>query len=106
MEGKKLKQEKLTVEIMVKMFCHGNHRTKNELCEECAKLLQYSEDRIDRCPFQENKPSCSNCTIHCYKKDERELIRKVMGFAGPRMIFSHPVLAIQHLFSHSKKTPK
>lgn len=103
MKPSRLKHEKLTVEIMVRMFCHGKHRTNQGLCEDCVKLLQYSEDRIDRCPFQLDKPACSKCTIHCYQKEERELIRKVMSYAGPRMIWSHPILAIQHILRIKNK---
>ena len=31
------------------------------------------------------------------KKREREKIREVMRFSGPRMLFHHPVAAVRHL---------
>ena len=45
----------------------------------------------------ENKTFCSNCKVHCYKPDMREQIRRVMRYSGPRMIKTHPILAIRHL---------
>jgi hypothetical protein len=35
----------------------------------------------------------------------RERIRKVMRYAGPRMLYTHPVLALFHLFHSLKKPP-
>ena len=37
------------------------------------------------------------CPVHCYRPEMREQIRKVMLWAGPRMIWYHPVDAIRHL---------
>ena len=48
-------------------------------------------------PFGVNKPVCSECKIHCFKPEMRSQIKEVMRFAGPRMNFKHPVLAIHHL---------
>lgn len=52
--------------------------------------------RIDKCPFCLNKPTCANCPVHCYKKDMREAVREAMRYAGPRMLLRHPILAILH----------
>lgn len=91
-------KELQVVELMIKLYCRKKHHTpKGQLCQECAKLLQYAQMRRQKCPFGDNKPFCSNCKIHCYKADMREKIREVMRFAGPRMIFSHPILAIKHV---------
>lgn len=37
------------------------------------------------------------------KKREREKIREVMRFSGPRMIFHHPVAAIRHVIETKKE---
>jgi hypothetical protein len=104
MENKRQKQEKKTIQIMIGMFCHANHGTrKNELCFECSDLLQYAQERIDRCPYQDKKSVCSICKVHCYRKEKQEQIRNVMRFGGPRMIFSHPIIAIQHLLKKKKQ---
>ena len=44
----------------------------------------------------ETKTFCSACKVHCYSKENKEKIRKVMRYAGPRMLLYHPVLAIKH----------
>jgi hypothetical protein len=44
-----------------------------------------------------DKPTCLNCTVHCYLPEMREEIRTVMRYSGPRMMIYHPVLAIGHL---------
>lgn len=105
------------VTLMVEQYCRGKHRaerrqsrlTRHELCTQCAALLDYAKLRASKCPHGENKPFCSNCTIHCYKPDMRQRIRAVMRYSGPRMLFSHPVLAISHVVqtvSHKRKLKK
>lgn len=92
------------VTLMIKKYCHGVHKTKkNELCEECKELLDYVKYRRSLCPWKNNKPFCSNCKIHCYKKDKQEEIRKVMRYSGPRMIFDHPFIAFSHLIETKKE---
>ena len=92
----KREQEKKVVSEMILLYCKKNHGSK-ELCFECQALLDYAMKRLDKCPFMENKTFCSNCKIHCYSKDMREKIRNVMRFSGPRMIFHHPMMAINHV---------
>ena len=67
------------------------------LCPECAALLDYALRRLDSCRFGNGKPSCRKCPVHCYRADMRERIRTVMRWAGPRMIFHHPLAATRHL---------
>ena len=87
-----------TVALMIRLYCRGVHGTTGKaLCPECAALLEYAGQRRVRCPHGENKPFCSNCPIHCYKPEMRERMRAVMRYAGPRMLLSHPILALRHL---------
>ena len=51
----------------------------------------------------ENKTFCSNCKVHCYRPDMREIIRTVMRFSGPRMIFHHLIAAIEHIVETKKE---
>lgn len=81
---------------MVKIYCGSQHPQASGLCESCRQLLDYAECRLDRCPFGEDKGSCKQCPIHCYQQDRRQQIREVMRFAGPRMMFRHPLLALVH----------
>ena len=102
----KREKEKRIVGKMIKLYCKKQHKVKSGLCPECQALKKYAELRSDNCPFMENKTFCSNCKVHCYKKEMREKIRQVMRFSGPRMIFHHPVMAINHLMQSKKERRK
>lgn len=98
----KRQREKETVSLMIAIYCRKKHGG-NELCADCAALDAYARQRSDKCPFMETKTFCSNCKVHCYKKDMREKIREVMRFSGPRMIFHHPIMAIRHVIETKKE---
>ena len=102
----KREKEKRIVGEMIKLYCKKQHKTKNGLCSECQTLKEYAELRSDKCPFMENKTFCSNCKVHCYKAEMREKICRIMRFSGPRMIFHHPVMAINHLIQSKKEKRK
>lgn len=92
-------REKRMVEAMISLYCRDKHNSpKGELCSECLELKEYATDRLENCKFGEGKPTCQNCPIHCYKPDMRERIREVMRYSGRRMILSHPVGSIVHLY--------
>jgi len=97
-----LKRESKTVGVMIAMYCRSRHGSGKGLCDQCRVLRSYAEERIAKCPFGENKPACSQCPIHCYKPQMRRQIGEVMRFAGPRMMFRHPFLAIRHLITQRK----
>jgi hypothetical protein len=89
---------------MIHIYCNGNHNSNGILCNECEKLNEYAFRRLLFCPFKEDKPICSNCTVHCYKPEMREKVKDVMKYAGPKMIIKHPYLAIMHLINEKKNT--
>ena len=98
-EEKRLR-EKETVADMIALYCRNNHgAARGALCSDCRALLEYAHARSDKCPFMETKTFCSNCRVHCYKPDMRERIRSVMRYAGPRMLFHHPVAALRHVIA-------
>lgn len=99
----KREREKETVSEMIRLYCKKQHKTRKGLCEECERLNAYARLRSDKCPFMETKTFCSNCKVHCYKPEMREQIRAVMRFSGPRMIFTHPVMAIRHVIESKKE---
>ena len=101
-EGKR-EREKRTVSLMIRIYCKKKHGTKKGLCPECQALNDYAMQRSDKCPFMETKTFCSNCKVHCYKAEMREKIRAVMRFSGPRMIFSHPIMAIRHVIESKRE---
>jgi len=92
-----------TVGKMIELYCRGHHGSKDSLCAECGGLLAYVKGRLEKCPFKENKPWCSKCTVHCYKPDMKEKIKAVMRYSGPRMIWRHPILTGKHYLSGFKR---
>ncbi len=100
-----LQTEFKTVSAMVHIYCHKHHSSQNDLCGNCQSLLEYAEVRLDRCPYGQNKPTCNKCPIHCYKPEPKENMRLVMRYSGPRMLLSHPILAIRHLLHERKAAP-
>ena len=103
--NKKREEEKIIVAHMISLYCKKNHRSK-ELCPQCRELLNYAWERSDKCPFMKNKTFCSNCKVHCYKSDMREMIKKVMRYSGPRIIFYHPIKALSHVIESKKEKKK
>jgi len=91
-------REKKTVQAMVAIYCADRHASAGSLCPDCRALLTCSHERLDRCPYGEAKPACKECPVHCYRPDAREAIRTVMRYAGPRMLWRHPWLAIVHFW--------
>jgi hypothetical protein len=68
-------------------------------------MLDYAAVRLERCPFQEDKPTCAKCPVHCYQPKLREQLKAIMRYAGPRMIWRHPILAIRHSLDAYRKAP-
>lgn len=103
-DSRRLQRERRTVRLMVGMYCADNHGG-NGLCKGCAELAEYADHKLDLCPYGPDKPACSNCPIHCYRTEPREKMREIMRYAGPRMLKSHPVLAVMHLFDEKREPP-
>lgn len=120
--GPRIRREKKTVALMIALYCRKVHGDKARtdprqaardaqgvqdalapLCAECAELHRYAEQRLDRCRFGEGKTTCLACPVHCYAAVQRERIRRVMAFAGPRMLWRHPILTLRHLLDGVKK---
>nr|WP_246021822.1 nitrous oxide-stimulated promoter family protein [Paenibacillus zeisoli] len=108
-KGPRIRREKLTVSFMIGRYCSGHHdrasrihdcdngRRTIRLCRECYVLHEYAMKRLSLCQFGEEKSTCVECPVHCYKPKQRLQIKEVMRYSGPRMLMSHPVLAIWHL---------
>ena len=94
------------IATMLRMYCHSHHAPEHtRLCPECLAMHDYARRRLERCVFGETKPTCANCTVHCYKASMREQIRQVMRWAGPRMLWRHPVLAVRHILDGRLPAP-
>lgn len=101
----RLKREHDTLVCMTRIYCDHHHDDQEgaSLCPECARLMQYAERRLEKCPYGSDKPTCANCPIHCYKPAQRQMARDVMRFAGPRMTWRHPIRALNHLFDKLRR---
>ena len=98
----KLLREYKTVDAMISIYCNSHHGSRM-VCNDCEELRDYALERLKKCPFREDKPTCAKCPVHCYKPVMREKIREVMRFSGPRMIYRHPIMTIRHLLDGIKK---
>lgn len=94
-----------TVSAMMEIYCKKHHGIKSGLCEDCSELLIYAETKLDRCPYGQEKPTCNQCPIHCYKPEPKESMRLIMRYSGPRMLLKHPILAIRHLRHEKRDIP-
>jgi hypothetical protein len=105
----RLARELQTIGAMLRIYCRDHHggadRNEAHLCTECADLLDYARKRLAGCPYGPEKPTCTNCQIHCYGPQQREAARVMMRYAGPRMMWRHPLLAIAHVLDGRRPAP-
>ena len=90
----------------MKIHCRDHHGASNALCGDCQELLNYANMRLDRCRFGEDKPTCAKCPVHCYQKTRREQIRVMMRYAGPRMLWEHPIRSLRHWLDGFREAPE
>lgn len=88
---------------MIYIYCAAKHGSTKALCADCEELRKYALKRVASCKFGENKPTCQKCPVHCYSPQMRDRIREVMRYAGPRMLYKSPILAIKHLVKGLQK---
>ena len=89
---------------MISTYCSAVHRSTG-LCAQCQELEAYALGRLDKCPFGEDKTVCSLCQVHCYKPEMRQKIREAMRYAGPRMMYRHPLMGAAHMLDKRRKKP-
>jgi hypothetical protein len=92
----KKEREKYLVGKMIDLYCRNHPRSGSDGVDGEA-LKAYAFARLDRCRFGDRKPSCKSCPVHCYRPKEKEEIRTVMRWAGPRIFFYHPISTLRHL---------
>lgn len=100
---RRIRREVKTIRAMIAIYCRAHHGSGG-LCDECTAVFEYARQRVDRCPFCVDKPTCLNCTVHCFKPDMRERTRVIMRYAGPRMWWRHPILTLFH-FADGRRPP-
>ena len=103
-QPRRLRRERKTVRLMVEMYC-SNHHGGDGLCIGCTELADYADRKLDLCPYGPEKPTCANCPIHCYRSEPRERMREIMRYSGPRILKTHPILAVMHIFDGKREAP-
>lgn len=95
MADQRIEREKRVVRLMIGLYCR--HRLHlEEMPEEYVRLCDYASLRLSRCRYGEKKRACRRCGTHCYAPAQREMIRRVMRWAGPRMVFYAPLATLRH----------
>lgn len=101
MTNKEFARELNTLNEFFTLFCKNKHDNQNaisktiiyknqtfsfsiNLCEDCAKLLDYSVSKLQNCPH-EIKPKCRKCPNPCYEKDQWKKVAKIMRYSGVRV---------------------
>ncbi len=101
--GKRLDREKETVKKIIQLHYKQIESEAVNDFKEYKNLIDYAFERLDNCPYGDNKPICARCEVHCYKPEMRDKIRTIMKKSGYKMIIHHPVLLLQHILDQLKK---
>ena len=107
----RIEREKQTARKMIAIYCR--HHLKLDMTTEAASheaavaeeyrhLADYACQHLEHCRFGEQKPVCEKCSVHCYAPKEREQIKEVMRWVGPRMMLHAPKDALFHVFNKVK----
>ncbi len=105
MSGSRIRREKLTIRRMIALYAKRCPQAISAP-EHYAALNAYAEKRLDKCVFGEEKPACKQCPVHCYQPAKREEMKQIMRWAGPRMLWRHPLLTVLHLIDDKRAVPE
>ena len=105
MAGKRIAREKKTISSMSALYQRRCPEARDDT-EHYQALNAYADKRLDRCVFGEEKPACKQCPVHCYQPAKREEMKQIMRWAGPRMLWRHPILTIRHLIDDKRPVPE
>ncbi|POT57214.1 nitrous oxide-stimulated promoter family protein [Citrobacter amalonaticus] len=105
MSSKRIVREKLTIEKMIALYERRCPQASEEQGHYDA-LLAYAQKRLDKCIFGEEKPACKQCPVHCYQPAKREEMKQIMRWAGPGMLWRHPILTVRHLIDDRRPVPE
>ena len=104
MAGPRIAREKLTIRRMIALYQRGAPAVSTEEGHYEA-LFAYAEKRLDKCVFGEEKTACKQCPVHCYQPAKREEMKQILRWAGPRMLWHHPILTVRHLIDDKRPVP-
>ncbi|TKI03405.1 nitrous oxide-stimulated promoter family protein [Martelella alba] len=99
-----IEREKLTILKMITLY---ERRCPQALAdkEHYRALNAYAQKRLDKCVFGQGKPACKHCPVHCYQAAQRQEMKNIMRWAGPRMLWRHPILTVLHFIDDRRPTP-
>ena len=96
MKKSRVEKEKAMIVKMIEIYYKNKaHGTP----EEREELKAYALKRLDNCRHGDDKSFCSHCTTQCYSPKYKAKIKEVMRYSGPRIIFYHPLMAINHVLA-------
>jgi len=98
-KSQKIAREYEIIKAMMGIYCRKVHGRQPSICDNCRELLDYSEKKLRLCRFFEKKPRCRDCPAPCFAQPQKNHIREIMKFAGPRLPFHHPWLAFHYFWS-------
>ncbi|MGD8395125.1 MAG: nitrous oxide-stimulated promoter family protein [Candidatus Eiseniibacteriota bacterium] len=112
---RKLAHDLRTLATFIEIHCHGRHGDRPrapvelrshdigatvghvpQLCDACRRLLAHAFVKRTRCPL-DPKPMCKKCPVHCYAPKYRHQIRRVMRYAGMRLLVTGRLHYLWHL---------
>lgn len=105
MAGKRIDREKRTIRSMIALYQRACPDAREDTGHYQA-LNDYADKRLDKCVFGEEKPACKQCPVHCYQPAKREEMKQIMRWAGPRMLWRHPILTLRHLIDDRRPVPE
>ncbi len=92
-DNPRLMREFIILSYMIELYCKRHHQHPT-LCNECLTLLALCkrgyEDGFNGTPATYFDP------------EQQRQMREVMKWAGPRLFFRHPVLAIRYFLDDLK----
>ena len=100
-----LAREQDSISKMIAIYCNKQHNSSHKLCEECKNISEYASKCISLCQYGANKPVCGKCPSNCFRGDMYGKMVKIMRFAGPHMLYKHPILTARHILDAFRKPP-
>lgn len=101
--AERIAREAESLSLMIRLFCKRHHSSVGELCDNCRDLSEKAQKSLLHCPYGAGKPVCGRCSVNCFPKDIYARLNTVMRYAGPRMLYKHPLLVASHLLDALKK---
>ncbi len=81
-----IENQKNTIRFMLARYCKIVHQSSS-ICKECEELTLYALARLTNCRYGDEKPSCKNCSTHCYAPQKRAMMEQRMRKIGPKMVY-------------------